>query len=163
VITPLETLKTLLREHPRLSGIVYDRPEAEAAARANLASLGMAERADFVAGDFLRWAPPSDGYLMKHVLHDWADPDVVTILRCIREASLDGARLLIVEGVLPPPPAAPGHGRLAHMCDLHQATFGGRERSEDGWRRLIGEGGFSLHTITHTFIEDVSILECIPI
>jgi hypothetical protein len=41
-------------------------------------------------------------YIIRHVLHDWTDDDVVTILSMVRQAMSGHSRLLLVEMLLRP-------------------------------------------------------------
>ena len=43
----------------------------------------------------------ADIYFFKHVLHDWSDQDCIKIIRALVPALKDGARILVMEGVLP--------------------------------------------------------------
>lgn len=71
----------------------------------------------FIAGDFMKSSPseskiptPADGarsYVIRHVLHDWGDSQVITILRNVRNAMMSedsatrpGPKLILVETVL---------------------------------------------------------------
>lgn len=41
----------------------------------------------------------------SHILHDWSDADSVKIIKALVPALRNGARVLIAEGLMPPPPA----------------------------------------------------------
>ena len=81
---------------------------------------------------------------MSAVLHDWDDVSAVRILRNVAEAARPGARLVLLEGVMP-------DGDEPHpmkMMDLTMmAMVGGRERTDAEWRRLLAEGGFVLDRV----------------
>jgi hypothetical protein len=68
----------------------------------------------------------------------------VRILRTIARAAPKGARLLVVEMVLP-------EGDVPHIANFVDLTMlamvGGRERTEPEWRRLLAEGGFALDRV----------------
>jgi 6-hydroxytryprostatin B O-methyltransferase len=60
----------------------------------------------FVSHDFYTpQTTKADIYILRHILHDWADGDVVRILQNLLPALTDGARVLVSEGVVPEPPA----------------------------------------------------------
>jgi hypothetical protein len=73
-----------------------------AGARRRFADEGLAERAECVEGDFFAALPAgASAYLLSRVIHDWGDEDAVRILESCHAAMADGARLAIVEFVLP--------------------------------------------------------------
>lgn len=47
----------------------------------------------------------ADGYIFRHILHDWNDADSVAILKALLPALRPGAKVFISEGILPDPPA----------------------------------------------------------
>jgi 2,7-dihydroxy-5-methyl-1-naphthoate 7-O-methyltransferase len=119
-------LRTLLAAHPHLRGTLFDLPQVVAGAES-------VERLDVVAGDFLDDSLPSgDAYILSQILHGWPDEGAARILgRCV-EAGRDGARILIVEGLIPDRPAAD-----EASFDLFMLTLtGGRERTVDDFRKL---------------------------
>ena len=139
-------LVELLRRHPGLRGIVFDRPETVR----DEAALG--KRIEFVAGDFFESVPAGDVYVLGTILHDWNDEPAVAILRTIREAAPEGARLLILDAVVPPgnEPAA------SKWLDLLMLTlFAGKERSESQWRELLATAGFEPIRFHQALIEAV--------
>jgi O-methyltransferase domain len=126
-------LAELLKVHPSLHGIVFDLPET-----VRDESL-FGEHLEFVAGSFFERVPEGDVYLLGTILHDWDDESATSILRTIRAAAPEHARLVILDAVVPPgnEPFGP------KWLDLLMLTlFAGRERDEDQWRALLGEGGF---------------------
>jgi hypothetical protein len=123
----------LLRREPGLRGIVFDLPETvrdEAA---------FDDRLEFVAGSFFESVPGGDVYVLASILHDWDDERAAAILRTIRAAAPDGARLIALEAVIPP--GNEPHG--SKWLDLLMlALFNGRERDEAQWRALLGATGW---------------------
>jgi precorrin-6B methylase 2 len=128
----------LLATHPHLRATVLDRAEAEPGARATFADAGVADRAEFVAGDFFAAVPPGhDLHVLTAVVHDWGDDDVVRILGRCTEALAPGGRIAVVEPVL-----APGsRASFAQLTDVLMLAYtpGGRERTAAQldvlWRR----------------------------
>ena len=77
------------------------------------------------------------------------------ILRSIRAAANPGARLLIIEGVVPPG----DEPHLTKMIDLTMlGLLPGREREADEYRDLLGANGFTLDRIVGT-VSPLSIIE----
>jgi hypothetical protein len=149
----------LLQAHPRLTGVVLDLSPAIAGAKALLAAAGVAGRATCVAGDFFTAVPAGgDLYLLKSVLHNWDDSDVVGILRNCRQAMAEGARLLVIERVVPE-----GNGPSeAKLFDINMlVTVGGQERTEQEYRTLLDLAGFTLSRVIPT-ASPLSLLEAVP-
>jgi O-methyltransferase domain len=126
-------LADLLKAHPNLHGIVFDLPETTR--DESLFGDGL----EFVAGSFFERVPEGDVYLLATILHDWDDDSATKILRTIRAAAPQDARLIILDAVVPPgnEPFGP------KWLDLLMLTlFAGRERDEDQWRGLLAAGNF---------------------
>ena len=94
----------LLRAHPHLSGLVLDLPEVfEDPSQLWASRLGLEDRCSFVAGDMFNQVPPAEAYSLKMILHDWDDQECIKILSNIRTATSPGARVLVMEHVVPGP------------------------------------------------------------
>ena len=142
-------LEAMLRAAPDLRGVLVDRPEGVAGARARLAAAGLDGRAECVEGDFFAAVPPgADAYLLSRVLHDWDDDDAGRVLATCRAAMSDGARLLLVEAIVPERARdAPEAIRMdLHMLMLLRA----RERTEAQFRSLLAGAGFELRRVVPT-------------
>jgi hypothetical protein len=136
-----ELLGHLLGAHPRLRGVLLERPHVVEAARRSLAAAGLGARCDCLPGDFADVPPGGDVYLLSRVLHDWDDERCREILRGIAHAMPASADLLIVERVLP----GDGSASLATAWDLHMmCNVGGRERRADHYARLLADAGLAL-------------------
>ncbi|MER6284121.1 methyltransferase [Streptomyces sviceus] len=135
-----ELLGRLLRAAPHLGGVLLERPHAVEAAEKAFVAAGLADRCRFVAGDFTSGIPEGgDLYVLSRVLHDWDDERCLTILRGCARAMAPGAELLLIERLLP----ADARLSLAVAWDVHMlCNVGGRERTEDHYRRLLDEAGF---------------------
>ena len=134
-------LAAILAAHPHMHGVLFDLPHVIASAPAVLAGHGVGDRAECVAGDFLEAVPPGgDAYLASLVLHDWPEQQVRQILANIATAGGSGARLLLIEFVMPPGDAP----HLAKISDLNMlAMMGGQERTEAEWREILAEAGYA--------------------
>ncbi|MER6494558.1 methyltransferase [Streptomyces griseorubiginosus] len=135
-----ELLGRLLRAAPHLRGVLLERPHAVEAAEKAFAEAGLADRCRFMAGDFTSEVPDGgDLYVLSRVLHDWDDERCLTILRRCAQAMAPGSELLLIERLLP----TDARLSLAVAWDLHMlCNVGGRERTEDHYRRLLDEAGF---------------------
>jgi O-methyltransferase domain len=134
----------LLERQRGLRGIVFDLPETTR----DEARLG--ERYTFVAGDFFERVPRGDVYVLSTILHDWDDESAARILGTIRACAPSGARVRILDAVVPD-----GNGEHgAKWLDLLMlALFGGRERDEVEWRALLGAAGLAPERIADGLIE----------
>lgn len=137
-------LVELLRRRPRLRGIVFDLPETTR----DETSLG--DRCTFVAGSFFERVPSGEVYVLSTILHDWDDASAARILGTIHACAPAGARLVLLEAVVPG--GNDPHG--AKWLDLLLlALFGGRERDETQWRTLLEQSGFAGARIADGLIE----------
>jgi len=154
-----EALRQILDRFPNARGVVFDREDVVAAITTDMLAEG---RITPRGGSFFDVIPTgADRYLMMRVLHDFADEDVLRILRACLAAMGTSARLLIVETLLEPDPAM---GRpTEYMTDLAMMTLFGkaRERTEAEFRELLAEAGFDLSRVIST-TSPVSILEAAP-
>ncbi|MFJ6483548.1 methyltransferase [Streptomyces sp. NPDC091682] len=136
-----ELLRRILTAHPRLRGVLLERPHVVEAARRLLDAAGCGVRCDYRTGDFADVPPDADVYVLSRVLHDWDDDRCREILRhCVR-AMPAHADLLVVERLLP----VDGSPSLATAWDLHMlCNVGGRERRADHYARLFADAGLQL-------------------
>lgn len=134
----------LLRRLPGLRGIVFDLPET------TRDESRFGDRIEFVAGSFFERVPAGDVYVLGTILHDWDDESATAILRTVRAAAPEDARVLVLDAVIPP--GNEPHG--AKWLDLLMLTlFDGRERDEEEWRALLDAGGFEPVRIEDGLIE----------
>ncbi len=153
-------LAALLRAHPKLRGVLFDQPQTAEAARAFLQPLGVAERVTVVTGDFLTGIPvEADLYVLKSVLQQWDDAQALTILSNCRKAMPDGAKLVVIERLMPEHPA---DDPAAVMIDLHMMVIsGGRARTQAEMEALLADAGLSVASVSVTD-EGLSLLQCTP-
>src|SRR5258708_10314744 len=114
-----------------MHGVLFDLPHVITGAPAILAGNHVGSRAECVAGDFVEAVRPGgDAYLASLVLHDWPSQQARRILANIAAAGGSGARLLLIEFVVPPGDAP----HMAKISDLNMlAMMGGQERTEAEW------------------------------
>lgn len=136
-------LAAILQAHRHLRGVLLDRPPVAADASAVLQAAGVADRCQIVPGDFFQGVPDgADAYILANVLHDWDDADSVRILDACRRAMANDGRVLIVERLIPDDPA---EAVPVLLSDLNMLVLpGGRERTNDEYRRLLAEAGLNL-------------------
>ena len=93
----------------------------------------------------------ADVYLMKSVIHDWNDERSRAILRACRAALRPGARLVLVEIVVPERPGTSPLDQMIAGTDLNMLVMtGGRERTEAQYRALCEAAGLRVTRILPT-------------
>jgi hypothetical protein len=131
----------LLQVHPHLNGAVLERPGIladESLLEAN--RLGMQARCRYVAGNMFEAVPTAELYLLKLILHDWADKDALRILASARKSAPPGGRILIIEHVVPGPETP----HFAKLYDIHMMCWGpGRERTAEEYAGLLQQAGWT--------------------
>ena len=149
-------LAAVLTKHPSLRAILFDRADVIDRAKANLAQAGVADRVQFIAGDFFQSVPRgADAYFLRHIIHDWNDDQSRTILNNVRSAMPPDGRLLLAEFVLPDGPE-PFHGKWFDVAMM--TVTGGQERTASEYRKLLEASRFTLQHIVPTATE-LSVIE----
>ena len=94
----------IAERHPNLNFVVQDRAAVAREGRANLPPQ-FASCVSFMAHDFFHEQPILDAevYVLRWILHDWSDKYAIRILRALKPALKDGAKIIIMESVLPEP------------------------------------------------------------
>src|SRR5207253_3727124 len=100
------------------------------------------QRCELVSGDFFEAVPEgADLHLLKQIVHDWDDERATRLLQNCHRALGPAGKLLLVEMVIPPE----NRPSPAQAMDLNMlVVLGGRERTEEEYRRLLQEAGFRL-------------------
>jgi hypothetical protein len=152
-------LATILRQHKRMRGVLFDLPHVAAGAAATFARTGVTARVRVESGDFFKELPAgADAIIMKHIIHDWDDDSATRILQtCHRALGMKG-RVLIVDAVIPPG-NTPHYGKLLDL-EMLALTPRGRERTKAEFTHLLRGAGFKLSRIVPT-ASPLSILEAV--
>jgi ubiquinone/menaquinone biosynthesis C-methylase UbiE len=150
-------LSAIVAAVPGLRATLFDLPEGIAAARRGEG--GPLPNVELVAGNVFDTVPPGgDAYLLRHLLHDYDDPQALQILSNIRRAMRPGARVVVLEAPLPTD-ATPAPGR---WLDLHVMLLnGGRERTLDEYSRLFQQSGLKLNRTLPTKHPAIAVIEAI--
>jgi SAM-dependent methyltransferase len=136
-------LSAILEQSSEATGVLFELPHVIADA-GDAAS----ERLRLVAGDFFADPlPVADAYVLMEVLHDWSDDDATRILTAVRRAAAPGARLIVVEVLVPDSPG-PDSSKVLDIIML--AVTGGRERTRDQYEMLLAKSGFELQRVVPT-------------
>ncbi|THC52406.1 methyltransferase [Streptomyces sp. A1499] len=140
-------LLAVLRGRPGLSGVLFDQTPAIST---HVLSGEEAVRGRWSAesGDFFTTVPEGgDVYVLKHVLHDWPDEGCLRVLRNCRAAMAPGARVVIVESVLPEG-NAPHPGKAMDLAMA--AVVNGQERTREEFAALLAAAELRLTRVLPT-------------
>ncbi|HYR44514.1 MAG TPA: methyltransferase [Terriglobia bacterium] len=134
-------LVDILNAHPSCRGILFDLPEVVTDAIPH-------ERVERTGGDFFKSLPAgADAYILRGVIHDWAEPEAIAILKNVRQVMRPDARLVLIEWLIPEGPEP----TLGKWIDLIMLTIlGGRERTAAEFGELYAKCGFELDEIIPT-------------
>jgi len=150
-------LCNLLLEHPQLEGTVL---ELESTIRNKdllwAGKMGLADRCNYLPGDMFSAVPKSDAYVMKMILHDWSDGECVKILSNIQRAAPEGAKVFIVEHVVPGPETP----HFSKLFDIHMmCALTGRERTEKEYADLLQEAGLDYVRTHYPPSKSIGVIE----
>jgi O-methyltransferase domain len=154
-------LAAILSAHTETRGAVFDIEPTAALARNFLLNRGLADRCDAVGGSFFVEVPSGyDAYILKSILHDWDDIKATEILKTCRQAIPQHGRLLIIEEVVVPRQMV---GSPHRFVDLEMLVhFGGKERTELEYDKLLRSAGFSLERVVPIKDSFLSVIEAAP-
>ena len=144
---------SLIKAYPNLSGIVFDLLAIDNTDNSS------EKKISYVRGDFFNEVPKDgDIYLLKSVLHNWDDDSCIRILKNCRTAMHSRSSLLVIERVIP----EIGTKSDSKLFDINMLVMvGGQERTEDQYRRILRDAGFTLMRVIPTQ-SSMSIVEAIP-
>lgn len=143
-----DLLAAILSAHPTMRGVLADKPHAIQSARCVLQAAGVADRCATVCEDITESVPSGgDAYILKSVVHGLDDCTATQLLTNCRRAMNDGAKLLLIEFVMPPG-NDPFPGKLMDLLMLVGCY--GRERTEGEFGAICETAGFRLMNIMRT-------------
>ncbi|CAH1250561.1 ASMTL [Branchiostoma lanceolatum] len=136
----------LAAAYPKAAVSVFDLPEVVKVAEDRRPVAEHAERVSFIPGDFFQDPlPPADLYLVCRILHDWTEDKVLVLLTKMHDSLPQGGGVLIAEHILDDNKSGP---EMAHKYDLHMMLVnGGRQRTGQEFKRLLGSVGFTEVTV----------------
>ena len=125
-------LRAILDRVPTATGVLFDQQHV-------VDQVTPSDRMRLQAGDFFAGSLPAcDIYLLMEVIHDWDDQRARQILQGVRTAAAPGARVLLIEALIPE--AAGPSWPLT--LDLWMLTISGKQRSLDEYASLLAATGF---------------------
>merc|ERR1712032_1051108 len=142
-------LRALVARSAEISGVLFDLPSTIQTAKKfwPVGDLMHSGRVSFTAGDFFDAVNVvADVYVLKWILHDWADDKCVKILSNIgRSAKLDSVVLVIDMQV---PDDMPNVYHITKFFDMHMAAgYGGKERTSSQIMSIAQSAGWVLSEI----------------
>jgi hypothetical protein len=141
-------LIAILQANPALHGVLFDLPHVAQSASQRLETVEISGRCEIANGDFFQGVPAGgEIYILCQILHDWDDSRAVAILKNVHQALPVKGKVLIVEQVLPRG-NNPHPGKWADLTML--VRLGGRERTEDEFRSLLGQAGLAFSKVVPT-------------
>lgn len=151
-------LAAVLAKNENAKGVLFDLPPVLVGAPKMLESYGVSDRVELIEGNFFEEIPVvADVYMLKHIIHDWYEDNCEKILRNIREAMPDHARVLILDTVIPDG-NDPHFGKVIDLEML--LSPGGVERTAAEFTELLERSGFALSRIIET-PSPVAIVEAV--
>jgi hypothetical protein len=149
-------IRAILAVSPASHGILFDLPRV-----VDGVSDGQPDRLSFRGGDFFQdELPRCDAYVLMEVIHDWPDEEALAILRAVRRSATDGARLLLIEALMPSEPG-PNWTKTLDIAMLN-LFGGGRQRAEDEYCSLLRDAGFRLERTINVH-DDCAILDAVAV
>jgi 16S rRNA G1207 methylase RsmC len=142
-----QLLVAILKRYPSMRGVVFDLPHCADGAKKNFVAAGVADRAEFVGGNFFESIPPgiADAIVMKSIIHDWNDERCIRILQNCRHALKPGARLMVIDRIMPEKLEPKSEHLAVVLSDLNMLRGpGGCERTAREHTELLAKGGFRL-------------------
>lgn len=134
-------LVSILDAYPGTRGILFDQPNVITGAVPH-------DRVERVGGDFLASVPAgADAYLLRWIIHDWAENEAIQILTNVRRAMKPDSLVAVIEWVIPETPEP----TLGKWMDLHMlAILGGRERTAAEYGDLLARAGLRMERVVAT-------------
>jgi len=141
-------LRSILHANPAAHGVVAEMAAVVPATKIAIAEDRLASRCEAVECNFFEAVPAGgDCYVMKHIVHDWADGAALQLLRNIRSVIPEDGKLILAEAVLDDS-ADPHPGKL---LDIEMMAFvGGKERTRSELQQLLHTAGFALERVIPT-------------
>jgi hypothetical protein len=175
-------LSTILKNNPKLQGILFDLPHAiqsakvyhQRVANSKDSKNDILSRCKLIEGDFFKSIPAAyaDGYIIKNVLLNWDNKAATVILKnCLKAMKTTSSnhvkqkidpRLLVIDTIMPET-NEPFIGKFTDVLML-AVTHKGRIRTEKEFRSLLDGSGFDIINIIRSPdpVHFVSIIEAIP-
>ena len=149
----------ILQKHPHLKGAVLELQNTIKDKESLWANkMGLGDRCAYLGGDMFAKVPRADAYMMKMILHDWNDEECVQILSNIFKASQSGARVFVVEHIVPEPHIP----HFSKLFDIHMlCTLSGRERTVKEFTELFEKAGLKFVKTYYPPSQMIGVVEAV--
>jgi O-methyltransferase domain len=128
-------LSAILGSSSLSRGILFDQPHV-----VEQATGITSQRLELCGGNFFEdELPEAEAYVLMEVIHDWDDQHAEKILHAVRRAAPVGAKLLLVEAMMPEQPV-PCWTTTLDVVMLN--SLGGRQRSISEYVTILNRCGF---------------------
>ncbi len=129
--------------NPRLQGRGFDLPAVGPIFEEYVSALGVADRLQFVPGDFFeRDLPNADVVLMGHILHDWDLPTKRMLTRKAFDALPPGGAFIVYESIIDDDRSKNAFGLMMSLNMLIE-TPGGFDFTGSQCQQWMRDAGFS--------------------
>ncbi|MBU0637729.1 MAG: polyketide synthesis methyltransferase [Planctomycetes bacterium] len=135
--------EAFLRAHPAATAILFDLPHVIPMADTYLASVGLRERVDLVAGDFMvdPLPPGADLAWVSAIVHQNSRAQNRQLIAAVFAALSPGGRIMLRDVLMEPARTAPVMGAL-FAINMLVATEGGGTFTFDELREDLASAGF---------------------
>ncbi|MED6148518.1 hypothetical protein PIB30_053940 [Stylosanthes scabra] len=157
--------KAIAEKFPQMECIAFDLPHA-------VNGLQGSGNIKYVGGDMFESIPPSDGILLKFILHDWPDEKCIKILKKCKEAITRSkerkGKVIVIDMVVSDDDEKiddEDHKSIETQLFfdmLMMVEVNGKERNEKEWANLIFSAGFSDYKIYFSALGLRSLIEIFP-
>ena len=153
-------LAGILRQATTSRGILFDADRSTGEAPAVFEAAGVSDRVSIENGGYFDKLPASaDAYVLKHILHDFAEEQCLAMLSNVREAVGPDSKLLVVEYVL----SGNNERHIGNIIDLWLLLLlGAKERTLPQYAELFARAGFKVTRAVPT-TSPVSVIEAVPV
>ncbi|PKU61739.1 Tricetin 3',4',5'-O-trimethyltransferase [Dendrobium catenatum] len=131
------TLGKITAKYAGIRGINFDLPHV-------ISEAPRLPGVEHVGGDMFKSVPTADAIFMKWILHDWSDEYCLKLLKNCWKALPENGKVILAEWILPVEleqiVAAKG---IINVDLLMLVNPGGKERTENEFKSLAKEAGFS--------------------
>ncbi|XP_021723249.1 trans-resveratrol di-O-methyltransferase-like isoform X2 [Chenopodium quinoa] len=153
--------KAIANLFPELMCVVFDLPHVVQG------STWYGKNPVYVGGDMFEAVPPAQVALLKFILHNWSDEHCIKILERCKEAipsKGEGGKIIIIDIVVENnnDNSIPNYLNSQLLLDLQMMNTGGKERTEEEWRKLFISAGLNDYKIFRN-LGSRSVIEVYPL